>query len=172
MTHRRDMYDNTEKPGVDERYETAANASDLTVSVLRTGPVDLLIAAGLSPTVLGQALMRLHTDRVSKDDRRRHKPRSLDLVMGELTAWGATRGFDRDACAKAVAYWVDPNCRRCDGRKRRVIPNTPVLSNKVCPTCQGSGNAHVPKGTAVLLAYMDDAVSRARQSIKKRLRNS
>jgi hypothetical protein len=164
------MYDSNERPGVDERYETAANASDLTVDALRTGPVDILIAAGLSPTVLGQALMRLHTDRVAKGDRRRHKPRSLELVMGELSAWGSTRGFDRDACARAVAYWVDPNCRKCDGRKRQTIKGTPVLSNKPCPSCQGSGNAHVPKGTAVLLAYMDDAVSRARQSIKKRLR--
>lgn len=164
------MFDSTEKPDITERYETAANASDLTVSPLRVGPVDVLIAAGLSPTILGMALMRLHTDRVSKDSRRRHKPRSLELVMGELTAWGSTRGFDRDACARAVAYWVDPNCRRCDGRKRQAIKDTPMLSNKVCPTCQGSGNAHVPKGTAVILAYMDDSVSRARQSIKRRLR--
>lgn len=53
---------NTEKPGVEERYESACGASSLKVQAERGGPGDLLIAAGWSEQRTGMALLRLHSE--------------------------------------------------------------------------------------------------------------
>jgi hypothetical protein len=54
------MFDvSTEKPDVQESYQTAINTTDLTVEADRRGAGDVLIAAGWSESRLGQALIRL-----------------------------------------------------------------------------------------------------------------
>lgn len=50
------------RPGVDELYETAVNAKDLTVTSRVRGAADILIAVGGSPTRLGTAMLRLHSE--------------------------------------------------------------------------------------------------------------
>lgn len=50
------------KPGIDERYLVAGNATDLSVRTEQSGPVDLLIAAGWSQSRLGSAALRLHSE--------------------------------------------------------------------------------------------------------------
>lgn len=50
----------SERPSITERYSRANNSSDLTVKESVRGDADVLIAAGLSPGMLGHALMRLH----------------------------------------------------------------------------------------------------------------
>lgn len=53
---------NNERPGVEERYESACGASSLKVVAERGGPGDLLIAAGWSEQRTGMALLRLHSE--------------------------------------------------------------------------------------------------------------
>lgn len=50
------------RPGVEELYETAINTSDLTVSSVCRGAADVLIAVGGSPSLLGAAMLRLHSE--------------------------------------------------------------------------------------------------------------
>jgi hypothetical protein len=56
------MLDNTDRPNVEETYISATVTSDLRVEGDRFGAGDVLIASGWSPTRLGGALLRLHTD--------------------------------------------------------------------------------------------------------------
>lgn len=51
-----------EKPGIEEAYITASTTSNLKVEADRPGSADILIAVGWSPSRLGGALSRLHTD--------------------------------------------------------------------------------------------------------------
>lgn len=56
------LADTNERPGVEEQYQTANNASDLRVEADRRGAADVLIAAGYSQSRLGMALLRLHSE--------------------------------------------------------------------------------------------------------------
>ena len=49
-------------PDIEERYLVAGNTSDLSVCHERRGAADLLIAAGWSPSRLGAAALRLHSE--------------------------------------------------------------------------------------------------------------
>lgn len=50
---------NEDKPTISERYGSANSASVLRAEATRSGPLDLIIAAGMSPHRLGTALLRL-----------------------------------------------------------------------------------------------------------------
>lgn len=53
---------NNERPGIEERYEAACSTSTLKVHAERSGPGDLIIAAGWSEHQTGMALLRLHSE--------------------------------------------------------------------------------------------------------------
>lgn len=179
------MFDTQDRPGIEESYQVAGNTSDLTVEADRRGAADVLIAAGWSPTRIGAALMRLHSEYDAaqrKGEGRtdvqllRSKLRSLSSVTEQL----ALKAFDwrmEDPKAKAQAvalWWLDRSCRRCTGRKFELTPGAPALSNRACKACSGTGETRIPHGQEGrrLAIYLDDCVSRARQSIKNRLRQT
>lgn len=62
----------SDKPGIEEQYQTAGNTSNLTVEADRKGAGDVIIAAGWSSSRVGMALLRLHSewDRAEKPQRR------------------------------------------------------------------------------------------------------
>jgi hypothetical protein len=101
---------------------------------------------------------------------------ALPAVREQITIRAAMWGMEAPhaKAAEIIRYWLDQNCHACDGRKFRMIPGTPALSNKVCGQCQGSGVGHVPHGQEGrrLANYMDACVHRARQGIRNHLRNS
>ena len=47
----------------EEKYTSATHAINLRVEADRTGQADIIIAAGMSPSRLGAALLRLHSER-------------------------------------------------------------------------------------------------------------
>ncbi|GAB3763536.1 hypothetical protein GCM10028796_17200 [Ramlibacter monticola] len=103
------------------------------------------------------------------------KLKALPEVREQLTIRAAMWGME-DAASKAagvIRYWLDQTCQSCDGRKFRLIQGAPKLSNRACPTCQGSGVAPVPHGQEgrKLANYLDSCVHRARQGISNRLHN-
>jgi hypothetical protein len=56
------MFDNgNDRPGIDEKYQTASATSDLTVEADKKGAGDVMIAAGWSDSYGGMMLLRLHT---------------------------------------------------------------------------------------------------------------
>lgn len=181
------MLDNDERPGTSETYSSAITSSNLRCEADRRGDADMLIAAAWSPSRIGAALMRLHTEYDSGQKFKGvssvtdqilliNRLKSLPDVRRELTAQAVAWNMERpeETVLAALAWWVDHVCRRCQGRRFDVVPNTPALSAKKCKCCNGSGEAHLPHGQQGrrLTQFMDDCVSRARQSIKKRLRQS
>lgn len=71
-----------EKPGLEETYSRATNATDLTVEADRGGAGDVLIAAGWSPTRLGQALLRLHSEWDGVEHPPKPTPESVKALVG------------------------------------------------------------------------------------------
>lgn len=81
-----------------------------------------------------------------------------------------------DAQTKAagtIRYWLDQTCRTCHGLKWQLIPGAPALSGRPCRHCGGSGIASTPHGQdgRKLANFIDDCVSRARVSMRARLRS-
>jgi hypothetical protein len=96
--------------------------------------------------------------------------KSRGAVWDQLTPWAAIKGHNPELVAEALLYWLAPTCRACDGLKLRKVAGQPALSARQCHKCSGTGNAPHPKGTARILGHLDEAVSKARQSLKRRLR--
>lgn len=180
------MFESTERPGVEESYQTASNTSNLTVEADRRGAGDMLIAAGWSPTRLGMALLRLHSEWDASERKRQEKPqpwteselrmmannlKSRPQVWAQLAPWLALKGIDAEKGAAALLHWVNPTCPHCVKGLRK-IAGAPSLSARQCSRCHGTGQRPHPQGTAKVLVYLDEAVSMARHSIRKRLRNT
>lgn len=105
------------------------------------------------------------------------------ILMGKLKTLGEVREQMRiraeaqnmpDPMEKAMAalmWWLDSSCHACHGRKWEVTPGTPKLSDRACPVCRASGQRPKPHAfeTMAMLGYMDDCVSAARVSMRKRL---
>jgi hypothetical protein len=181
-----------EPAGVDERYTVAVNATSLAVVEHRPGAVDVLAAAAWSPTRIGSALLRLHSE-FDGGERLRKGPsyatdakllmmrlKTMPAVREQLTMQAAKWEMeDAAACAAQVLlWWLDRNCQKCQGRRFQHVPGTPSLSAKACPPrqaggCGGSGEQRIPGGEdgRKLANFLEDCVSRARQSIKQRLRS-
>lgn len=167
---------------VDESYSSAGNTDDLTVTPERRTDVDVLIAAGWAPGMLGAALMRLHSEwdgaakpsRLSETDARLlyGSLKTLPRVIQGVAEWAARKGYDKpeELAGAAVAYWLGDTCHACHGRGFDLIPGTWVLG-PVCRRCGGSGKRKPPEGEAgkATLNMMDNCVAMARASIRKRL---
>ena len=168
-----------------EKYSSAIHASNLRVEAEKSGAGDLLIAVGWSPSRLGAALMRLHTEYDGAGLSRNPSKTDAMLLVGKLKSLADVR---REAEIQAltwrmnspahtsfsvVLYWLDQRCKACGGRGAKAIPGTPSLQAKPCHVCHGSGKATPPHGQdgKRLANYFDECAIRAQQSIKKRLRN-
>lgn len=206
---------------IEESYASATASSDLRCDTREGAPrsdTDLLIAAGWSPSRIGAALLRLHTEWDGAEHLRPatgadfaqaararqpvaqgqtpaaaraqaeklaagHNHQQAKLLMSHLKTMPVVREQltlqllkwkveDAEQVAGALLrWWLAPNCHACHGRKFEVIPDTGRLSSKHCKPCGATGKLRIPHGDAGrrLANFMDDAVHRARQSIKKRL---
>jgi hypothetical protein len=149
-----------ERPGIAERYTSAATSSHLKVEAERCD-VDYLMAAASMRDSLGPVLFRL---RAEYDAARAVIPQGGTAVEDHLSALDALKNFEpawtgvgqlsreinaRDAfevedvvalkvAARVLDAWLDPNCRTCEGRGfnggrhrgERVLR---------CGGCQGTG---------------------------------
>lgn len=76
------MVESTERPNVEEVYQTASNTSNLTVEADRKGAGDVLIAAGWSVSRVGMALLRLHSEYDSSEKPIQPTPDSIKALVG------------------------------------------------------------------------------------------
>ena len=171
-------------PTIEERYTRATTSSNLKCEADTRSDVDVLIACGLTPGILGSALMRLHSEFDSSSEKQARtstdaillmgKLKSLPRVLEALEGWALLRGLDAPGkLAQAVsAYWLNSMCSACEGRGHERVAGTPMLGRQ-CKVCRGAGKRKEPMGDAgrLMLSMMDDAVMVARNSIKRRLRN-
>jgi hypothetical protein len=182
------MNETTDRPGVDERYASATNASSLLVTPERACSADVIIAAGWSPSRLGMALLRLASEwdasaKPAPSANAEWLVHEQRLLMGKLKTLPGVRdqvqlyagrkfGADkaRDVAAEAILHWLDPNCRTCDGRKYEAVKNTARLSGRHCPACHGSGERKAGIAALLVTDYMGSCVYGAREQLKKKLK--
>lgn len=169
----------------EEAYVSATQSSNLRCDPDKRTDLDVLIAAGCTPGILGAALMRLHSEFDSSSEKQARTATDAILLMGKLKSlprvlqaledWARLRGLDapKRIAQAVVAHWLDARCQPCHGRGHEQIPGTPSLGRK-CKACNGTGKRKEPKGEAgrQMLNMMDDCVMVARNSMKRRLRNS
>ena len=97
-------FDVIEKRTIEEAYTSATNSSNLRCEADRRTDVDVLIAAGCTPGILGAALMRLHSEWDGCAKPRAMTETEARLLMGNiktlprvltfLSDWAALRGLD------------------------------------------------------------------------------
>lgn len=168
---------------IEESYTSATQSSNLRCDPDRRTDVDLLIAAGCTPGILGGALMRLHSEFDSSSEKQARTATDAILLMGKLKslprvleaieAWAVLRGLDapKRLAQAVVAHWLDARCQPCHGRGHELIPGTPSLGRQ-CKACKGTGKRKEPMGEAgrKALNLCDDCVNVARDGMRKRLR--
>lgn len=169
----------------EEQYTCATQSSNLRCEPDKRTDLDVLIAAGCTPGILGAALMRLHSEFDSSSEKQARTATDAILLMGKLKSlprvlqaledWARLRGLDapKRIAQAVVAHWLDARCQPCHGRGHEQIPGTPSLG-RACKSCKGTGKRKEPMGEAgrQMLNLCDDAVMTARNSMKRRLRNT
>ena len=172
---------------LEERYTRATQSSNLKCETRDGAPrsdTDVLLAAGMSPGILGGALMRMHSEFDSSSEKHARtatdalllmgKLKSLPRVLEALEGWATLRALDAPGkLAQAVsAYWLNSMCSACEGRGHERVAGTPMLGRQ-CKVCRGTGKRKEPMGDAgrLMLSMMEECVMGARNSMKKRLRN-
>ena len=73
-----------EKRCVEEEYTSAGNTSDLRVQGDRRSDADALIAAGMNPSRVGMALLRLHSEWDKAEKPRRPSPGAIAAVAATM----------------------------------------------------------------------------------------
>lgn len=168
---------------IEERYISATQASTLKVEAEKSGPADVLIAAGWSMSRVGAALLRLSSEWDGSAKRPRMSDTDLILLRGRLKSLTSVLaqvviGMHRmgiqhpeDKAGQIVAYWLHQSCYRCNGLKFEPVKGAPALSTIRCRACHGTGLGWAPGGAEGkrVLAWLDDCVVRGRTQMVKRL---
>lgn len=144
----------------------------------------------MSAMRLGMCLLRMHSEwdgssRRPKEHGKAPTPmtgsdlrllanglKSRPTVWGQLAPWLALKGIQSEIGAEALLHWLSPTCHACEGHGLKKVPNAPALSARRCNKCHGTGHKPHPEGSAKVLVYLDDCVSRARVTLKARLRSA
>lgn len=175
------MQETNEKPDIAEMYTSATHTSNLRVEAEIRGQADMIIAAGMSPSRLGSALLRLHSefDGASKPSGKATQTdatllminlKSLPGVREQLLIIAGRLGMDGVVVPAVLHWWLYRTCHVCHGTELELTEKGPT--GRVCKACRGSGESLLPYGEAgkKMLNYIDDALNAARFSIKRKLR--
>lgn len=179
------LADTNDRRDIPEQYDSANNTSSLVVSE-RFGAADVLIAAGWSPSTVGGAIMRMHsefsrpartggrTDVMLTLQQLKTLPAVIRMVGDAAAKWGQAHPTTK--AREVILWWLDHSCPRCQGRGKQLIPGTPALSNRACPRhseggCGGTGARKLPHGEEGrrIANYMDSCVADWRGSMRKNL---
>lgn len=138
----------TDKPSISERYSTARQTSDLTVSPLTSmAPADVLGAVGMAAKdkEIEVAILLME---VTYQGRSQSRNKLADILGNQLNARMAKdRRLKGNAwvIAKEVLAWhLDGVCKPCGGLGYEKIPGTPTLSDRLCPVCEGNKRVALP----------------------------
>lgn len=141
-----------------ERISRAQGSRDLgEVSLGEVGDVDIVRAMGMVAQVhpLGVSLWRC---RYAGD------MRELPAVLTGLMNLAGRHGKDPEVVPRVVRHWLDDVCGQCDGRGYKAIDGTPMLSDDLCPACEGSGRAPLASATADALWVLEQIAAAERMT--------
>jgi hypothetical protein len=165
----------------EERYTSATHASNLRCESDKPGQIDPIIAAGMSPSRMGAALLRLHSeyDGASKPPGQAAQTdvtmmmvsiKSLPGVREQLAMVADRMGISREVSNAVLLWWLDHKCHACGGTALELVNGG--KTGRACKKCRGTGDALLPgddDGRRVE-AYIKQCLDSARGSIGKRLR--
>ncbi|MFZ2306829.1 MAG: hypothetical protein WAW73_20335 [Rhodoferax sp.] len=164
-----------QKPNIEERYTGATHASNLKVEAERSGAADLLIAMGWSPTRLGAALLRLHSEWDACEKPRRPTREAVDLLAASMPRLGEGKNVVDHVGARQKAHdWYMHELKILFG-KLKTMPEVrqqlvmwaqkqaiekpdhrvaEVLAwwlDHTCPACEGRGKERIANTPALSL---------------------
>jgi len=110
----------------------------------------------------------------------------VELLLGKLQSFRAAKNhliaylgswsshpepMVKQISVEALVWWLDKQCKVCNGTKYETVPGSNRQSDRPCKACRGSGEAKIPRAESgrMLVTYLDDCVQIARTSIKNRL---
>lgn len=110
----------------------------------------------------------------------------VEMLLGKMKSFGAAKKYlvehlgtwtshpealRKQMSVETLIWWLDKQCKVCNGTKWEVAPGSNRQNGKPCKGCRGTGESKVPRAdTGRMLAnYLDDCVQIARTDIKKRL---
>ena len=104
--------------------------------------VDVIRALGMiaASNPLGSAIWRVKYAQVES---------LLPYVVKQLTRIALEKGQAKtveevhQSLNQILPHWLDDLCHQCFGRGYEVVPGTPMLSDKSCKACKGSGHVLV-----------------------------
>lgn len=164
-----------ERRGHIERLQTATQSRDLRMQHGRSD-VDYVLAAGLVARRTGQcATQQLRTVASASELRRaRSEVVTLARAICQARRWRLPEGAIAQVAEAALAHHVDPVCKHCHGQKFRLIPGTPVKSDRACQHCHGTGQHPIPRKhrdeIATVLSALREMDDRVEQGITALMR--
>lgn len=136
------------KPDTLERLARAKLSDDLRLRETGAGDLDHIIALGavaLQVNPAASALLNLH---LAHDATAYHDAlaatMSIARKLAREKAWGFKLQELHRIAKAALHHHLCPVCPSCFGRGYEVQKGTPMLSDRVCPKCHGSGKRSVP----------------------------
>lgn len=156
------------KPTIEEKYTSATHASNLRVQAERGGSADVLIAMGWSPSRLGAALMRLHSEWDGCEKPKRMNPAAVELLAASLPRLGEGKNIVDIVGARNQAHdWYMHELKILFGKLKTMpdvrhqlelwafkqsIQNPNHHAAEVlgwwldhrCPACEGRGKEKIP----------------------------
>jgi hypothetical protein len=136
-----------EKPDTLERLATAMGSRDLSVR-RSTSDIDYIIALGMTAVSISpaaSAMVNLHLAQNPTAYREAERAAlAIARALNLKRRWKLRVRELVTITGTALKYHICPVCPHCYGRKLEVVPNTPVLSMKVCRHCHGTGKRPLP----------------------------
>lgn len=134
-------------PGVLERLSSAKVSGNLKLKEVR-GDLDYIIALGavaLEINPAAAAMLNLHLAHdVTSYREARASALSIAKKIGSRKRWGFGLQEMEKIAKLALHHHLCPVCPTCYGRKYEVQPGTPMLSDRTCPKCYGTGKRPLP----------------------------
>jgi hypothetical protein len=157
-----------------ERYARATISGNLRNDALHVG-ADVLMAVAMS-TNFGALLIRVkYANDVSSYRRLLDQWTWIVSTKAVRRTWPVHIAIDKVAFL-SLHRWINSLCPACTGLKRVKVLGAPVLAERDCPLCRGSGQTELRCNPALrdyvldmveeLQMDMDRAVARARKKMR------
>lgn len=134
---------------IQERYSVARNTSNMKSSERTTfSASDVIAAAGMTGQQHETAMLLWEVTFRGKTSA---KLALIDMLAGQLTPYmlkSHLKGDPKGIARETLSWWLHGTCQPCGGRGHQSIIGTPVLSEKLCRHCNGSGKVPLPRGEA------------------------
>ena len=166
-----------DRPGLIERLSVAMTSSHLAMKDGRCD-LDFVIALGMAAQERPEISHILHLHLAATPESYRQAERSAVAITRRLDArrnWRMPSKTILWVAKKALKHYICPVCPSCAGRRFETTPGTPMLSDRVCEHCRGTGINPLPmqhgRAIAEVVARLEAIEDVAERAVKERFRH-